>query len=242
MWRSKEGHVAEKILIAILIIALIEIIFFRFDEVLFSVLFSGICIYYGHSRYSKLFGKIIFWIGIITGLIGLFSLFAIRLIIFIILLYYISQHVQKKREPIQIKPQELFAQEKQNGEISKPVITNRIFGSQQTPEYVYEWNDINVISVYGDTQINLSNTVLPKEISIISIRNGIGDIEIFVPHDVGVQISHTCLFGTMRLFEEKEVELRNKQIMYRTEGYNDASYKIKIVTSIGAGNLVVKWI
>ncbi|WP_139891360.1 cell wall-active antibiotics response protein LiaF [Bacillus sp. D386] len=243
MQRYKEGHWAEKIVIAILIIALIEIIFFRFHQILFSVLFSGICIYYGYSRYSKLFGKMIFWMGIISGLIGLIHLFIVRLIFFILFLYFISQHLQKRREPIQIKPKEsLEQQEKQNGEISKPVITNRIFGSQQTPEYVYEWNDLNVISVYGDTHINLSNTVLPKEISVISIRNGIGDIEIFVPYDVGVQISHTCLFGTVRLFEEKEKELRNQQIMYRSEGYNEASYKIKVVTSIGAGNLVVKWI
>ena len=174
---------------------------------------------------------------------GLINLFIFRLLIFIILLYFISQHLQKRREPIHINPKKSFEQqEKQNGELSKPVITNRIFGSQSTPEYVYEWNDLNVISVYGDTHINLSNTVLPKEISVISIRNGIGDIEIFVPYDVGVQVSHTCLYGKVRLFEDKEKELRNQQIMYRSEGYKEASYKIKVVTSIGAGNLVVKWI
>ena len=85
--RYKEGSWPEKVLIAILIVALTEIIFFRFDEILLSVLFSGICIYYGHSRYTKLFGKIIFWIGIISGLIGLINLFVVRLIFFIILLF-----------------------------------------------------------------------------------------------------------------------------------------------------------
>ena len=243
MYRNKDGHWAERWIIIILMVALIEIILFRFQEILWSVLFSGICIYYGYSRYTKSWGKLIFWFGILSALIGLIGLFTVRLIIFIIILYYVSQHVQKRRDSVQIKPKESYEGfDNLNSKISKPVITNRLFGSQQTPDYVYEWNDLNIISGYGDTHIDLSNTVLPKEISVISIRNGIGDIEILVPYDVGVQISHTSLYGTVHLFDEKEEAIRNQHIVYRSDRFEEASYKVKVVTSIGVGNLVVKWI
>ena len=95
------------------------------------------------------------------------------------------------------------------------------------------------------TDIGLDSDVtapllLPKEESIIAIRTIAGNVEILIPYDIGVKLSHTALYGTVRLFDQEKREIRNQQIAYKTEGYEESSSRVKIVTSIGAGSIVVR--
>jgi len=67
-------------------------------------------------------------------------------------------------------------------------------------------------------------------------------VEILVPYDVGIKATHTALFGTASLPDGGEKKVRNQQIMYMSPGFQDATYKVKIVTSLGLGSIRVRWI
>jgi lia operon protein LiaF len=236
---SKEQSQLKLILVGILIAGLFEIIFIRFDELLFSGIVALVCLYYGYKKYATLTGKIVLWVGIFYAISGLIGLFVVRAIIFIFLLFFLLHYLQKRRKPAEITPS-FKGYEETNLVTVHGLVSSRLFGNQSTPEEIYEWDDINVAVGFGDVVIDLSNTVLPKEESIIAIRNIAGNVEILIPHDISIKLSHTALYGSVRLFDQEKRDIRNQQIAYKTEGYEESSSRIKIVTSIGAGSIVVR--
>ena len=58
----------------------------------------------------------------------------------------------------------------------QPLFQNRHFGQQKTPDHDYEWNDMNIQVGIGDAVIDLSYTVLPKDETVIFIRNVMGKV------------------------------------------------------------------
>ena len=97
------------------------------------------------------------------------------------------------KEPVDLqKPSETDVKE-------QPLFQNRLFGGQQTPDHVYEWNDVNIQAGIGDTVIDLSYTVLPKGETVIFIRNVMGKVTIMVPYDVEVSVHHSVFFGSARI-------------------------------------------
>lgn len=103
---------------------------------------------------------------------------------------------------------------------------------------VYEWDDINIIKVSGDTFIDLGNTLLPKEDNIILIRKGFGQTKIFVPTGIAVMVEHSALVGVVT-FEDEKYSLRNESIRLYSEDYDYTSRKLKIFTSTLIGDLEV---
>ena len=236
---SKDQSQLKLILVGIFIAGLFEIIFIRFDELFFNAIIAAVCLYYGYKQYATLTGKLVLWIGLFSALSGLISLFVVRAIIFILLVVYLLHYWQKRQKPVEITP--TFERDTEAGIVTvHGPILSRLFGNQSTSEEIYEWDDINVAVGFGDVVIDLSNTVLPKEESIICIRNLAGNVEILIPYDIGVKLSHTALYGTVQLFDQGKKDIRNQQIAYKTEGYEEASSRIKIVTSIGAGSIEVR--
>lgn len=125
--------------------------------------------------------------------------------------------------------------------VEKPsLFKNRLFGNQETPSHVYEWNDINILTGIGDTVIDLSLTVLPKGETVIFIRNIIGNVKVFVPYDVDLTLRHSAVVGSAEVFEHEEGRVLNQSLFVQTPGYDDAEQKIKIFTSMMVGNIEVK--
>lgn len=114
-----------------------------------------------------------------------------------------------------------------------------MFGDQSTTEHAYYWQDINIHGAFGDRVIDLSNTVLPEDTAVISIRHLIGNIEIHVPYEVGVSIHHSSIFGRAHILGEHR-NLMNQSLSYQTEGYTATYPRVKIITSLLSGDIEVK--
>lgn len=225
-----------------IILLIIEISFFN-SGVLFSFIISIGCIYIGRKRMPRTFGKVLFWFGWISLALTILGMMTVKFLILAILIYLLIQFYQSKKKPNYIKP-EIKETEKtaQQETIIKrePLFCNNIFGRQSTPEQVYEWNDVNIQSGIGDTIIDLSYTVLPKGESVIFIRNIIGNIQILVPYEVDVEVHHSFLYGSTTIFDNHESKTVNQTLHYQTQEYDQAEYKLKIMTSTGVGDLEVK--
>ena len=103
-----------------------------------------------------------------------------------------------------------------------PLFKQILYGDQYTEQTAYEWSDINIQGLIGDKVIDLSNTVLPDDTAVISIRHGVGNIVIYVPYDVEFSIQHSAAFGRAYILHKEHLDLLNQNVHYETGAYGNA--------------------
>lgn len=134
----------------------------------------------------------------------------------------------------QIKMVKTMASEPKSGrKFKRPWIGNQRFGND-----TYEWNDINISILSGDTIIDLGNTLLPKEDNVVMIRKGFGKTRILVPTGIGVMLEHSSMMGEVS-FEQEHFQLKNESVKIFSNEYDEATRKLKIVTNTLVGDLEV---
>jgi lia operon protein LiaF len=241
MSKQKKTDYVSAITIAAIVLLLVEITFFN-SGVIFSGLLSSLCIYFGRKKLPSTFGKILFWFGLVSLFITIITMMTVKFLLIAIILFFIVQFIKSKQRPISIKPiiEESFKQDDWSDVKSKPMFQNVLFGMQQTPSHVYEWADVNIQTGVGDTIIDLSNTVLPEGISVISIRNFIGNITVLIPYEMEVSVNHSTLYGSTTIFDYEDHKVLNHSLSYYTPHYRESNQKVKIVTSMLIGDLEVK--
>ncbi|MGA9227854.1 MAG: cell wall-active antibiotics response protein LiaF [Mesobacillus sp.] len=224
------------------ILLLLEVSFFN-EGLIFSLLASGAMIYFGRSLMPKKSGKLLFWGGIFFFLSSVFSMMTFKFFLLAVLIYLAYQFAQSKKKPEVITPilQEQVVEKKKEMIIEKPpLFKNRLFGPQETPTHVYEWNDVNIQTGVGDSVLDLSLTVLPKGETVVFIRKIIGNVKIFIPYDLEVTVRHSAVAGSAEVFEHQEGRVLNQTLFLQTPGYDGAEQKVKIFTSMVIGNIEVK--
>ncbi|MDQ0218612.1 cell wall-active antibiotics response protein [Peribacillus cavernae] len=240
----KTDYIGWILLIGIILLFL-EISFFN-GGLLFSLAITIGLTYFGRKLYPRKRGKIMFWIGLIGTVITvvnmmIFKFFLLAILVHLILVFYQSKKNPEVIIPLLVEPGSLHGSSEKEPILKTGfLLQNKWFGRQKTPEHMYEWNDINIQGGIGDTIIDLSNTILPKGEAVISIRNLIGNIQIFVPYDIEISIHHSVVAGKAAIFQHQETRVFNQILSYQTEDYQHAAQKMKIITSVLTGDIEVK--
>ena len=112
------------------------------------------------------------------------------------------------------------------------------FGDSTIGSSVFEWEDTNITVLAGDTIVDLGNTILPQGDNVVVIRKGFGRTRVLVPLGVGIELNHSALTGKVS-FAGEDFHLANETIHLATPGYDDASRRLRIVTSTLIGDLEV---
>ncbi|MCQ6275185.1 cell wall-active antibiotics response protein [Bacillus sp. V3B] len=222
---------------------LLDVFFFN-RGLIFSLIVAIGMVYLGRKRMPKTTGKLLFWAGLFFLFVNVMNMLVVKFFLIALLCVLIFQYANKKQEANTITPiiKEQIDFEKRSETIIKEqfFVQNRLFGTQQTPDHVYEWNDVNIQTGVGDTVIDLSYTVLPKDETIIFIRNVMGKITILIPYDVEVSVHHSVFFGSAKILDFYESALINRLIKVETADYEQTNQKVKIFTSMMIGDLEVK--
>ncbi|RLL46554.1 hypothetical protein D8M04_04925 [Oceanobacillus piezotolerans] len=228
------------IIIIGVILLVIEIVFFHGGN-LFNAVFAAIFAYIGWRNIHKLWGKIVFWIFLIGFILSVLNMMAVRFLIAAALVLFMIDYTKKNKGEGYLAPSLPGTENTQGRTIRlEPLFNHKWFEDQFTDETVYGWRDVNIHSGFGDKVIDLSNTVIPKDTAVISIRHVMGKIEIYVPYDVEVSIHHSSIFGRAHIFEAHHWKLVNKSLLYQTENYDTEQTRVKIITSILSGDIEVK--
>lgn len=213
------------------------------EGILFALLFGAALMFFGRKRLPRRSGKIMFWVGVFITVMNILSMYTFKLLLVAVVIYVIYEFYQSKQNPVIIKPhvadQHTFSPHEDIYR-KEPLLKNILIGTQQTPEHVYEWSDINIQCGPGDSIIDLSQTILPKGEAVIMIRGFIGNITIQIPYEVETAVSHSVLLGNTQIFDQPEPKVFNQTLFFRTKDYGEAEKKVKIVTSLIAGSLEVK--
>ncbi|MCU9614491.1 cell wall-active antibiotics response protein LiaF [Caldibacillus lycopersici] len=210
---------------------------------IFLLIIAIVFLYVGKKILHVFLGKIFFWLGILFLIITVINLFVFRILLFGLLIFAIYQFTQTRKNPTVVQPEVTMNDSNATGSkiIRKTsLLRNFLFGNQSSSTNVYEWNDVNIQTGIGDTVIDLSNTVLPEGIAVISIRGFIGNVQILIPYEQEVSVHHSVLSGSLTVFDFQEKNVMNKTIYVQTEHFDETANKIKIITSMVIGNVEVK--
>lgn len=214
----------------------------RGEGLVFTILICAGLLYFGRKKMPRRSGKFMFWAGVVVAVVTILGMFTFKLILVGLIVYFIVQFYQSKQNPFVIKPEVNEGGTHSSEELyeKESLLKNIPFGTQQTPDHVYEWNDINIQCGAGDTIIDLSETILPSGESVVFIRGLIGNITIYVPYEIDVAVKHSVIAGSTVIFDHHDSKMFNQAVSYRTQNYNESAKKIKIMTSLFAGSLEVK--
>ncbi|KZE36911.1 hypothetical protein AV656_14125 [Bhargavaea cecembensis] len=196
------------ILIAFVLLVFVEAAFFQDGSFIF-VIIGGALAYFGFRHRNKW----LLWTGVFFLGIAVLSLWSLRLLVFGVLVYiFLSLWKGVPAEEI-TRPLREARSETPNG-----ILKNRLFSVQSTPFSSYEWEDVHVQGLFGDIHVDVTETVLPKGTSLISIRQGIGKVRVDVPYEIPVRVHYTTLLGDSRLFGRHQNRLFNEQL-HMKDGY-----------------------
>ncbi|AJD90525.1 hypothetical protein JMA_12080 [Jeotgalibacillus malaysiensis] len=226
-----------------LIIVLIEIVLFN-SGMIFSLVLSGGLLYFGKQAWQHMYGKILVGVGAIMLLTAILSMVTLRILFVILIINLILKYMETKKNPLIFEPVVKTEQENQGKEqlfvTKRPFFFNQWVGSHETPNHSYEWENIHLQNGIGDVQIDLSNTVLPDREVFISLRNGAGKITILVPYELEISVQHSALAGEASILSSYTARLWNENVVYQTEGYEQAQQKCTILSSVWIGDIEVR--
>ena len=219
-------------LLAALLLIFVEAMFFHNGSVLF-VLFGIGFIYLSLRRRSRLF----FWSGVAFLGVALLSMWSLRLLIALTMVYILVRLWKGDETEQVIQP---FLGDK--AETPNAIIQNKLFSVQSTPFQAFEWEDVHVQGFYGNLTIDTTQTVLPKGTSLISVRQGIGKIRVAVPYEIPVRIYYTTLLGDARLFGANKKRIWNQSVTLQNgypEAQGEATSELIIAVSTWLGDVEV---
>lgn len=105
----------------------------------------------------------------------------------------------------------------------------------------WELEPTDVSHFIGDTVIDLTKAHIPYGETKITVSSFIGDVKVFVPNDVQVEISVTAsaFIGDMKVLDRHEGGLF-RHMKYDTKHYMEAEKKISLTVSMFIGDVFVK--
>lgn len=229
------------ILIIGIILFIIEFTFFKGGLIITAIVMGCSC-FVGWKNYRMNWGKIVFWFGLIFLIISILNMNAVRFVVVVFLILFLIDYSKTKNkvflqpgygEGTVLTPEEPLLQ-------MNPFFKQILYGNQESVNQAYEWKDINIQGGIGDRVIDLGNAVILQDVAVISIRHGIGNIIIYIPYDVEFMMHHSAIIGRAYILHRNHSQLFNQHIAYKTSGYDTATTKVKIITSLVSGNIEVK--
>jgi lia operon protein LiaF len=105
----------------------------------------------------------------------------------------------------------------------------------------WELTPLNISLFIGDTVIDLTKASIPDGETSIQVSSFIGDLKIFIPNDMHLEVSVTAsaFISDMKVLDRYESGLF-KNLQAQTRDYADADKKIRISVSTFIGDVIVK--
>lgn len=125
--------------------------------------------------------------------------------------------------------------------IKAPAVQHSLIGEVRFINQQFELQDMNISYTIGDVKIDLSKAIIPEGESVIAISGIIGDVDIYVPHDLDVSVTSSVTLGNFDILGYKQNGV-NRQIQLATKGYHESYRKVKISVSLFIGDVDVRFL
>ncbi|MCT2538215.1 cell wall-active antibiotics response protein LiaF [Aquibacillus koreensis] len=227
-------------LVVTVILFLFEFIFIAKGLLIFSAIGAAL-LYFGKQSYYRPRGKAMFWIGVFILALSIMNTLAFKFLLVSIVVFFLYKWYKANKEASYYQPDFEVKEDLQASLHSKKrLFANKWFGRQSTQQRAYEWQDVNIQNAIGDTIIDLTYTVIPKEEAVIIVRSIVGNVRIIVPYDVEVSVNHSVLVGSIEVLDHVIENTWNQVIHLESPDYQSSKQKVKLFTSTLTGKLEVK--
>lgn len=103
----------------------------------------------------------------------------------------------------------------------------------------FKWQDVQIQRLAGDITIDTTQTILPTGTSIITIRQGIGKVQIYIPYEIPFRLHYTTLFGEIKCLHVGPQRLLNESVSFSDGNPEDAKRTLVIHVATWLGDLEV---
>ena len=109
---------------------------------------------------------------------------------------------------------------------------------QYEEKEIFEWDDINIVALGGDSIIDLGRTILPEGENVVVIRKLFGRTRVIVPHEIALKMNISLINGRV-IYEQDEFSLLNDSFLWEGPDYQKNKRKLKIMISSVFGDVEV---
>lgn len=93
----------------------------------------------------------------------------------------------------------------------------------------------------GDMNVNFTTAILPDGETVFHLSGWVGNMDIILPEELAVDIDATTNVGSVEFFgEEEQSGISRNNIKFRSDDYDTAAKKIRIIASLNIGEISVK--
>ena len=190
------------------------------------------------KRENSIFGNVLFIMGALGLSFTLFSMIAIWWVIIALIIYMGYQLLwggPALETAVTLKP---HLSEKEFIR-TDPMFKSFLVGQLQSPDTIYELDDINIQFGFGDIVLDFSNTLIPEGETVIIIRGMVGKIQLAVPYDIELSVQTSTLVGRLHILDNSDRFFNTTQ-KYMTKDYGQGNRKMRIVASTLVGDIEVR--
>ncbi len=105
----------------------------------------------------------------------------------------------------------------------------------------FELEDLTIQQGIGDVKIDLTKAIIPDGETVIVVNGWIGDIDIYVPYDLNVNVTASITLGDLDVLGQREGGV-TRSVSTRTAHYTDATKKVKLILSLVIGDIDVRYL
>ncbi|UFJ41258.1 cell wall-active antibiotics response protein LiaF [Brevibacillus humidisoli] len=105
----------------------------------------------------------------------------------------------------------------------------------------FELRDLHIWHGVGDVKIDLSRALILEEETFLLVNGWVGDVTIYVPVDLAVSVAAEVTIGDIDVFGHRQGGI-NRQVVMKSQDYDDTSRKVKIIVSLIVGDIDVRYI
>jgi len=123
----------------------------------------------------------------------------------------------------------------------RTVTRSNFIGDIHLGQDYWELEPTNVSHFIGDTVIDLTKARIPYGETKLTVSSFIGDVKVFVPNDIQVEVSVTAsaFIGDMKVMDRHEGGLF-RHMQHRPAHYGEAEKKIHLTVSMFIGDVFIK--
>jgi lia operon protein LiaF len=121
----------------------------------------------------------------------------------------------------------------------RKVYKSSIIGDLTMGKEISDIDELHLWHGIGDIDIDLSKAILSDGEIQISVAGWIGDVDIFVPKELPVQIITNVRIGESQIFDQFEGGLKRNSY-YKSFGYDEAYRKVLIKIDLKIGDVRIK--
>lgn len=115
----------------------------------------------------------------------------------------------------------------------------RIIESQKRNKEAWILRSLSLWCVIGELNLDFTLAIPEEPETTLMLQGMIGDIDLYIPEDMGVCVESSVLFGQVRVADEKESGTMNK-IRWQSPHYETADTKVKLIVSYLVGDIDIK--